>query len=116
MKNTKTQQRMFALVAKLYSEDISKKDFCKREALNYHTFSYWIRRYRSFHGLLKGETTSTNDTFQNEFIPIDIETSTDSIDSTITIAYPNGVRLHLDSFSLTKQTAVCLQKLISCLD
>ncbi|AXG69971.1 hypothetical protein KORDIASMS9_02200 [Kordia sp. SMS9] len=65
---------MFALVAKLYSEDINKKDFCERESLNYHTFSYWVRRYRSFHGLVKGTSTSTDDTAsQNKFIPINIE-------------------------------------------
>lgn len=116
MKNTKTQQRMFPLVEKLYSEGISKKDFCEREALNYHTFSYWIRRYRSFYGLMKKEMTSKEDMPQSKFIPIEVETSIDSVDSAITIAYPNGVRLHLDSFSLTKQTAVCLQQLISCLD
>lgn len=107
---------MFSLVAKLYSEDISKKDFCEREAINYHTFLYWIRRYRSFDGLLKNEMTSKEDASPNKFIPIEIGTSIDSVDSAITIAYPNGVRLHLDAFSLTKQTIVCLQQLISCLD
>lgn len=116
MKNTRTQQRMFSLVAKLYSEDISKKDFCEREAINYHTFSYWIRRYRSFDGLLEHEMTSKDAASQNEFIPIEIGTSIDSVDSAMTITYPNGVRLHLDSFSLTKQTVVCLQQLVSCLD
>jgi len=116
MKNTKTQQRMFALVSKLYSEDINKKDFCERESLNYHTFSYWVGRYRSFHGLVKGKVTSIKDTSQNEFIPVDVGASLDSVDSTVTISFPNGVRLHLDSFSLTRETVVSLQQLILCLD
>lgn len=116
MKNTKTQQRMFALVAKLYSEDINKKYFCKRESLNYHTFSYWVGRYRSFHGLVKGKVTSIKDTSQKELIPIDVGASLDGVDSAVTISYPSGVRLHLDSFSLTRETVVSLQQLISCLD
>jgi transposase-like protein len=117
MKKTKTQQRMFALIDQMYLEDISKKDFCERESLNYHTFSYWVRRYRSFHELVKGESTSTNTTVsENKFIAIDVGTSLEGVDSALTISYPNGVRLHLDSFSFTKDTVVCLQKLISCLD
>lgn len=117
MKKTKTQQRMFALIDQMYSEDISKKDFCERESVNYHTFSYWVRRYRSFHGLVKGESTSTNNTVsENKFIAIDVGTSVDTSDAAITLSYPNGVSLHLNRISLTSETVVSLQKLISCLD
>lgn len=116
MKKTKTQQRMFSLIDQMYSEDINQKDFCERENIKYHTLQYWLNHYRREKKLYQSGIKPRFEQNSDQFIPIEIETSLDSVDSAITIAYPNGVRLHLDSFSLTKQTAVCLQQLISCLD
>lgn len=116
MKKTKTQQRMFALIDQMYSEDINQKDFCEREDIKYHTLQYWLNHYRREKKLYQSGIKPRFEQNTSEFIPLEIGASVDTSDAAITLNYPNGVRLHLDRISLTRETVVCLQKLISCLD
>jgi len=70
-------QTMFALVDQWKASGVTKKAFCAEQAINIHTFSYWVtKRRRADHP-------------SGGFAAVD--TSGAWLSDTVTITYPNGV-------------------------
>lgn len=60
MERIKTSEVMFPLVEQWQQSGQSQKQFSQENNIRYHTFTYWIKRYRQ------------NQYNQNGFIPIDL--------------------------------------------
>ncbi|PTX62345.1 hypothetical protein C8N46_103445 [Kordia periserrulae] len=71
---------MFSSIYQMYIEDINQKDFCEREDIKYHTFQYLLNHYRHKNKLYQSGIKPRFEHNSDQFIPINIEVSIDSID------------------------------------
>lgn len=106
---------MFSLIDQMYIENMDQKEFCEREDIKLATLKYWLKHYHLEKKLDQSEIHPRESSW-SKFIPIELDIPTTSSNSSIRIEYPNGVRLHLDSCLLNKETLYSLTQLISCLD
>ncbi|WP_340107044.1 IS66 family insertion sequence element accessory protein TnpA [Rhodohalobacter sp. 8-1] len=82
---TKTQT-MFALVDQWKASGVTRKAFCAEQAINTHTFSYWVAKRRRA------------DQPSGGFAAVDVSGAGPS--DQVTITYPNGVAIRLSSGNL----------------
>ena len=80
------QELMFTLIGEYEQGNLTIPDFCTEKGINKSTFHYWRRKLRASRSGSSG------------FIPIAIPAS--SGQSTIRLAYPNGVSIHLPAADL----------------
>ncbi len=64
----------------------SQKEYCRENNLSYHTFIYWIHKFRRNHIPV-----------DQAFIAVQPDQPGTSLPQELEIAYPNGVRLRLPS-------------------
>ena len=64
----------------------SQKEYCRENNLSYHTFIYWIQKFRRNHVPV-----------EQSFIAVQAEQPGTSLPQELEIAYPNGVRLRIPS-------------------
>ena len=91
------RERMFHMIETYHSGGQSQKDFCHTHNLSRSTFHYWLRKYRkhhnsdaNFHPVPSGK----------KFIPLNFSSVSPAVSGaaeSVTIEYPNGVRLSLQS-------------------
>jgi hypothetical protein len=62
----------------------SQKDYCRENNLSYHTFIYWIQKFRRNHQPV-----------EQAFIAVQGDPSRPSLAQELEICYPNGVRLKM---------------------
>ena len=77
---------MFQLIEEWEQSGESQTSFCKNKNVSFHTFYYWLRRYKD---QPQGTTTS------KAFIPVTIPVNKKTSNNEIEIHYPNGVRIVL---------------------
>ncbi len=46
MEKTNTSEEMFPLVEQWQTSGLSQKQFSKENNIKYHSFTYWVRRFR----------------------------------------------------------------------
>jgi len=64
----------------------SQKEYCQGNNLAYHTFIYWLTKFRR-----------KQNPIEQAFIPIQMDQPVQSSVAEIEIAFPNGVRLRVSS-------------------
>ncbi len=77
---------MFSLVDQWKASGVTQKAFCAEQAINTHTFSYWVAKRRRA------------DQPSGGFAAVDVSGAAPS--DRITITYPNGVAIHISSGNL----------------
>ena len=77
---------MFQLIGEWEQSGESQTSFCKNKNVSFHTFYYWLRRYKD-----QPPVTPTSKTFIPVTIPVNEKASGNGIE----IHYPNGVRVVL---------------------
>ena len=65
---------------------VSQKEYCRENNLSYHTFIYWIQKFRRNHIPV-----------EQSFIAVQPNQQVNSLPQELEIAYPNGVRLRIPS-------------------
>ncbi len=91
-----TKEEMFRSVEAWQESEQSLNSFCTKKNYSRTTFYYWIQKYRK----LQTQTRQDRPLEHQGFLPVHISTPIDqSVDNldTITIHYPNGVRISLPS-------------------
>jgi len=85
------QEKMFALIRRYFSGNLSQRQFCESQSVPYSTFCWWLRKYRS------SQTEPTKEKTFQKFIPIQLPSTDSRIGSqnSCIIEYPNGVTLRL---------------------
>ena len=80
----------------------SKIEFCKKEKINVHTFTYWLQKYKI------EQSQKTQPASKNKFLPLQIHhppTATAAIE----IQYPNGIQLRIHQQVDTQYLTTLLQ-------
>lgn len=75
-------ERMFSLIEEWKTSGISARKFCDDRSLSYHTFNYWLKKYRN-----KDEKTQ-----KKGFVPLKIKDK-ESNGSKCEIIFPDGKRI-----------------------
>ncbi len=63
---------------------VSQKEYCRENNLSYHTFIYWIQKFRRNHIPV-----------EQSFIAVQPNQQATSLPQELEIAYPNGVRVRI---------------------
>lgn len=79
-------EKMYDLVERWKSSDLTQKQFCGEHDLKVGTFAYWVGKKKRSDEPVGG------------FVPIDLAAG--SAGGQLTISYPNGVKLTLGSNDL----------------
>ncbi len=83
---------MYALIEQWEKSGLRQREFCHQHNLQFHTFKY----YRTQKNLEENKNLSTS-----SFVPVKIKQAEEL--KGLTITYPNGVRVHLDSVIPSEQ-------------
>ena len=88
----KTEQ-MFALIQSYQSSDLTQRDFCLENDINYSTFQFWLKRYRQDNNSQSRDERLAS----GGFVPITVSPSTVQHDFCLQIEYPSGIRVSFGS-------------------
>jgi len=83
-------QKMYPLIEKYFSSQLTQRKFCQQEDLSMSTFLYWLKKYR--------RNQQIDAQSAREFIPLHFAASKNlpiSTQATCAVEYPNGVVIRL---------------------
>jgi transposase-like protein len=87
-KTRRTADEGFPMISRYLSSGVSVEQFCKKENISPAGFYLWKKRY----------TVSTEATDRKkQFYPVSIADSVGDLIGGLSVTYPNGVELRLDS-------------------
>ncbi|WP_430409484.1 IS66 family insertion sequence element accessory protein TnpA [Kordia sp.] len=108
-KNHRTKSEMYPLIEGFASSGMKLDAYCKAHKLNYYTYRYWLRKYKS-----EKKQDSVKDSSNLNFIPVKVM-APEIKEETLQIFYPNGVQIAVSTV-LDMEGLSTLKKLVSCLD
>lgn len=80
--NQNNAEQMLSLIESYKTSGISGAAFCKEQNLSYHTFNYWLKKYRQ-----KNENTT------NGFVPLKVKEKETVCSGRCEILLPDGKRI-----------------------
>ena len=112
MTRIQKRKQMYAMIESYQSGDLTQKEFCLKNGINYSTFRFWLHQYRQEEGNASKE--QDNPFASGDFVPINISPSAEHLDRETAgfqcrIEYPCGTRI---SFGTVPETAI-IRELLS---
>ncbi len=83
MEKTNTPEGMFPLVEQWQQSGLSQKQFSKENNIKYHSFTYWVKRYRQHQHR------------QDGFIPVELSGTGGSGAFRVELVFGNGLVLRI---------------------
>jgi hypothetical protein len=77
------REQMFKIIGQWQQSGLTQKTFCEEQAIRYHVFHYWYKRYREQHSQSQNNGSS--------FVKLQIAKPAPG--GSVEIYYPGGVRI-----------------------
>ncbi|ANQ52576.1 IS66 family insertion sequence element accessory protein TnpB [Flammeovirga sp. MY04] len=84
---------MYTHIASWKTSGLQQKAYCQLHSIKLSTFHYWVVKQRK---------ENTNPAM-GSFIPVKVPKKVEQTVKTVTLEYPNGVKLHLSDRELLKE-------------